>query len=310
MPTFADVVAAADRIAGHLPQTPMWSYPLLDAAVGADVLVKQENTQPVGAFKVRGGINLMAELSGGVCTYSTGNHALSIAYAARLAGNACTVVMPANPNPDKLAAVEALGARVVLADGRMEEAQRLAGELAERDGLRLVSPANEPALIAGVATAYAEILRAEPELDAIFVPVGSGTGAAGAVLAAAELAPACQIIAVQSAAAPAAYASWLAGECVSRPNRTDVDGLATGRGFELPQRLIAGRLADFLLVSDADIRAAQRLMLSATHLLAEGAGAAALAGLLGVRDKFAGKRVAVVCTGGNASSAELRALLG
>lgn len=310
MPTFADVLAAADRIAGQLPPTPMWSYPLLDAAVGANVLVKQENAQPTGAFKVRGGLNLMAGLSGGVCTYSTGNHAQSVAYAARLGGNACTVVMPVNANPDKLRAVEAFGARVVLADGRMEEAQRLAGELAERDGLRLVSPADEAALIAGVATAYAEIFHAEPRLEAIFVPVGSGTGAAGAAIAGAALAPGCQIIGVQSAAAPAAYESWLAGECVSRPNRTDVDGLATGRGFALPQRLIAGRLADFLLVSDADIRAAQRLMLSATHLLAEGAGAAALAGLLSVRGKFAGKRVAVVCTGGNASAAELRAVLG
>jgi threonine dehydratase len=313
LPVFADVLTAADRIAGHLPPTPMWSYPVLDALVGATVHVKHENVQPTGAFKVRGGINLLAglaaeRLAAGVCTYSTGNHAQSIAYAARMFGCACIVVMPGNANPDKVQAVRALGARVELMGERLADTQEAAAGLAAQNGMSLIDPGGEPALVAGVGTAYLEMLTAAPELDAIFVPVGSGTGAAAACLVAGKLAPACRIVAVQSEAAPSAYESWRSGECVSRPDRTGVGGLATGRGFVLPQRLMTG-LADFLLVSDQQIRSAQQLMMTAAHTLAEGAGAAALAGLLTVRDQFAGGRVGIVCTGGNASLAEIADVL-
>lgn len=313
LPVFADVLTAADRIGSHLPPTPMWSYPVLDAVVGATVHVKHENVQPTGAFKVRGGVNLIAglpaeRLAAGVCTYSTGNHAQSIAYAARMVGCACTVVMPENPNPAKVNAVRALGARVELIGERLAQTQEAAARLAAQGGMSLIDPGGEPALVAGVGTVYLEMLTAAPELDAIFVPVGSGTGAAGACVVAGKLAPGCQVIAVQSDASPAAYESWRTGGCVSGPDRTSAGGLATGRGFELPQRLMTG-LADFLLVSDEQIRSAQQLLLTAAHTLAEGAGAAGLAGLLAVRDQFAGKRVGFVCSGGNASLAEIADVL-
>ncbi|WP_433499927.1 threonine ammonia-lyase [Sphaerimonospora sp. CA-214678] len=312
MTDLRDVLAARRLIAGYLPQTPMWSYPVLDAAVGAEVFVKHENVQPTGAFKVRGGINLLARMpdrSRGVLTYSTGNHAQSIAYAARLYGVACSIVMPENPNPAKVAAVEALGATVEITGATMVEAAGHAAALAGRTGMRLISPADEPDIIAGVGTLYFEVLTARPDLDAVVVPVGSGTGAAAACLVARALAPGCQVIAVQSAQAPAAHDSWRLGELVERPMKTVVDGLATGSAFATPQAVMRDGLADFVLVPDEEITRAQRMLLTAAHTLAEGAGAAALAALLARRERFAGRRVAVICTGANAGPAELARLL-
>jgi threonine dehydratase len=307
-----DVLEARRLIAGHLPETPMWSYPVLDSIVGARVHVKHENVQPTGAFKVRGGINLLARMpdrSRGVVAYSTGNHAQSVAYAARLYGVACSIVMPENPNSAKVAAVEALGATVTVAGPTMVEAAEHARALADDQGRRLISPADEPDIIAGVATLYLEVLAARPGLDAVFVPVGSGTGAAAACLVAGALAPRCRVIAVQSASAPAAHDSWASKELVTRPCETVVDGLATGSAFATTQAVMRDGLADFLLVGDDDIRRAQRMLLTEAHTLAEGAGAAALAGLLSVRGEFAGREVAVICTGANAGPVELDRLL-
>jgi threonine dehydratase len=291
----------------------MWTYPLLDATVGATVHVKHENIQPTGAFKVRGGLNLLAgwsaeERARGVVTFSTGNHAQSIAYAARHFDVPVTVVMPDGANEAKVAAVRALGARVDLHGDVLEDCRAHATELARGSGARLVEPGADAALISGVATAYLEIVEAVPDLDAVFVPVGSGTGAAGAALVLSALAPRARVIAVQSVLAPAAHDSWRAGRLLSRPNRTAVEGLASGTAFALPQAIMADRLADFLLVGDADILAAQRVLVRDAHTLAEGAGATALAGLLAVRDAFAGARVAVMCTGGVVGATELAAL--
>jgi threonine dehydratase len=312
-PTFADILAARDLLAGHLPPTPMWSYPALDAEAGATLYVKHENVQPVGAFKVRGGLTLLAGLTGGqrargLVTYSTGNHAQSIAYACAAFGATCTIVMPATASAEKVRAVRALGATLVLDGPDMGAAQQRAERLAAEDGAILVSPGDTPALVAGVGTAYLEVFEAQPDLDAVVVPVGSGTGAAAACMVAAKLAPRCRVIAVQSSASPAAHDSWRAGTCLRRPNRTAVDGLATGRGYQLPQQLMRAGLADFHLVDDEQIAAARRLLASHAHTLAEGAGAAPLAAVLARPDEFAGQRVGIICTGGNASTAELAAL--
>lgn len=312
-PTFASITAARDVVRRHLPPTPMWSYPALNAATGATVFVKHENTQPVGAFKVRGGLVLLDALSPaararGTVTWSTGNHAQSMAYASARAGAPCTVVMPAGANPAKVAAVRAYGGSVQLAGPTLEDAQQHAEKLAAETGARLVSPGDTPELVSGVGTLYAEVFDAEPSLDAVVVPVGSGTGAAAACLVAEAVAEGCAVIGVQSSASPAAYETWRSGTPQHRPNRTRVDGLATGRGYDLPQRLMRGRLTDFRLVSDDAIAAAQRLLATAAHTLAEGAGAASLAAVLADPAYFAGKRVAVVCSGGNASTAELAGL--
>lgn len=310
IPAFSDVLRARCRIAPYLQATPMWSYPMLNQVTGATVYVKHENAQPTGAFKVRGGINLLAAMpagqrSRGVVVYSTGNHAQSIAYAARLVAAPCVVVMPERASEVKAAACRALGAEVKLSGATMTEAADEAARLAEDGGMRLISAGDEPELVAGVATCYLEMLEAVPDLDVIFVPVGSGTGAAGACLVTAAVAPACRVIAVQAEGAPAARDCWKTGSMVTRPIRTAADGLATGCGFRLTQAVLRPGLDDFVLVSDAELASAQRLMMSHAHTLAEGAGAAALAGVLAARDRIAGSRAGVACTGANASPAEV-----
>jgi threonine dehydratase len=314
LPTMTDVLRARKLISPYLPPTPMWSYPTLNATTGATTFVKHEHTQPTGAFKVRGGITLLSSMSAderaaGVLGYSTGNHAQSLAYAAGLFGTPCTIVMPEGSNPLKMAAVRGWGAQLVEFGAEFDEAREHSEELAKQGGARLVSSGDEPELIAGVGTAYLEIFEREPDLAAVFVPIGGGSGGAGACLVAASVAPNCQIIGVQSAAAPAAHDSWEAGQLVRRPNRTKAEGLSTGSGFELPQQILRERLTDFVLVSDEDIQQAQRVLLRDAHTIVEAAGAAALAGLLASGDRFAGQKVAVMCSGGNASQAELRAML-
>jgi threonine dehydratase len=315
LPTITDVLNARRVLAGYLPDTPMWSYPGLSSATGATTFVKHEHVQPTGAFKVRGGIVLVHNMNpddraAGILGYSTGNHAQSLAYAARRFDMPCTIVMPVNPNPVKAAAVRSLGATLVEFGENFDVAREHADDLAKQSGARLVSSGDEPDLIAGVGTLYLEIFEREPELDAVLVPIGGGSGAAGACLVAAAVAPHCRVIGVQSTASPAAHDSWRAGHGVRRPNATAVEALATGGSFELPQRILRAGLADFLLVDDADVREAQRLLLQEAHTLTEGGGATALAALCKYRDMFAGQRVAVVCTGGNINEAELRAIAG
>jgi threonine dehydratase len=308
-PTFDDVIRAAAIIGPRLPPTPLWNYPVLDAVAKATVLVKHENAQPTGAFKVRGGLAFFAglpesERRRGIVTYSTGNHAQSMAYAAAHAGTRSVVVMPEGTSAAKVGATQALGGEVELVGASITQAQQRAEQLAVQQDLRLVSPGDEPALIAGVGTLYRELFTAPGHLDAVLVPVGSGTGAAAACLVAEAMAPSTHIIAVQSASAPAAHDSWHAGAPLTRPNLTAVEGIATGRGFALPQRIMRRRLSDFLLVTDDQIAVARRLLATHAHTLAEGAGAVALAAVLD-DDRFVGKRVAVICTGGNASPHEL-----
>jgi threonine dehydratase len=309
--TYEGVLAAAETIAPHLPPTPAWSFPLLDEVAGVSVVVKHENVQPTGAFKVRGGVNLALslgadELEAGLVTASTGNHAQSVSYGARLVGATAVIVVPESAPPSKVAAVRALGGEVVVhgptMDEAVEEAKRLAGER----GLRYVDPGNEPAIVHGHATVYLELLQRHPELEAVYVPVGSGTGASGACVVREVLAPVCRVVAVQSSAAPAAYQAFRAGRPAQAPCRTRSSGLATGTSYALPQRVLADRLDDFVLVDDDDLDAAAALLASHAHTLAESAGAAALAALLADPDRP--QRCAVVVTGGNASADEIRAL--
>jgi threonine dehydratase len=313
-PSFADILAARATVAAHLTATPAWSAPALDAAVGCRVTLKHEHVQPTGAFKVRGGVVLLAGLDAaqrarGLVACSTGNHGQSVAYAAATFDAPCHIVLPRPANPTKVRALRALGAEVHEHGDTLEDAGARARAIAAEEGARFVHPADEPALIAGVGTLYVELLAAAPELDYLLVPVGGGSGAAAACLVTAALAPRCRVIGVQSAASPAAHDSWRRGELLQRPNRTAVEGLATGAGFATTQRILRGRLHDFVLVTDAEVRAAQLLLLTHAHTVAEGAGAAGLAGLLALRERLAGHRVGVVVTGGNASPDELMNVL-
>jgi threonine dehydratase len=217
--------------------------------------------------------------------------------------------MPKNPNPAKAKAVRMLGAELVEHGAEFEEAKHFAEALAEERGMRLVSSGNEPALVTGVATAYLEIFESAPSVDTVVVPVGSGSGAAAACLVASAVAPKCRIIAVQSSASPAAHDAWRTGERVERPNHTIAEGLATGASFDIPQRIMRERLNDFVLVDDDALLAAQRTLLLDAHMLVEAAGAAAYAALTAYPDLFAGRTVALMCSGGNASAGDLRTLL-
>ena len=310
----SDICAARASLDRLLPPTPSWSAPALDDVTGAHVVLKHEQAQPTGAFKVRGGLNLLAGMSeaeraGGVVSASTGNHGQSLAYAASRFGVRATIVMPEPANPTKVRALRGWGAELVLHGECMTAAATYAMELADRHGARFVHPANEPALIAGVGTLYLELLESHPELDYLVVPVGGGSGAAAACLVAEALAPETRVIAVQAEASPAAHDSWRTGQPVCRLNRTSIEGLAIGAGYSLTQQVLRRSLADFVLVSDEQVRKAQLLLLTHAHTMAEGAGAASLAGLLALRPRLAGAGVGVIVTGGNASPAELGAVL-
>jgi threonine dehydratase len=313
VPDLADVLAARQRIAPYLRPTPLYRYPALDELAGARVLVKHENHQPVGAFKVRGGVNLVCQLSAderrqGVITASTGNHGQSIAYAANLFGVRAIVCMPEQANPVKVESMRALGAEVVFHGLDFDDAREHCEKQAAEHGYRYVHSANEPALIAGVATGTVEILEAQPDADVIVVPVGGGSGAAGACIVAKAVRRSIEVIGVQSEAAPAAYRSWRARALVSAATSTFAEGLATRTAFELTQRILWDLLDDFVLVSDDALKHATRVMIEKTRNLVEPSGAAALAAVLGAPGRFAGRTVAVVCSGGNISPAQLVAL--
>lgn len=314
MPTLADVLKARLRISPHLRPTPLLGYPTLNELLEADVFIKHENHQPVGAFKVRGGVNLLSQLSAeererGVIAASTGNHGQSLAYAAQLFAVPATICVPENANPVKVASMRGLGAKLVFRGRDFDEAREHCEQLANEHGYRYVHSGNEPLLIAGVATETLEILQEQPEMDLIVVPVGGGSGAAGACIVAKAVNPAIRVIGVQSEAAPAAYRSWRERHLVEDRMETFAEGLATRTAFELPQRILWQWLDDFVLVSDDEIRAAQVLMIEATRNLIEAAGAAPLAAALRLREQLAAKRIALIASGGNASRDQLLDLL-
>jgi threonine dehydratase len=312
-PDLAEILAARQRIAPYLRATALYRYPTLDAMTGAQLWVKHENHQPVGAFKVRGGVNLVSQLSAddrhrGVITASTGNHGQSVAYAADLFGVPAVICMPEQANPVKVESMRALGAELVFFGRDFDEAREYCEKQASEHGYRYIHSGNEPALIAGVATYTLEILEAQPAIEVIVVPVGGGSGAAGACVVAKAARSSIEVIGVQSEAAPAAYRSWQAGTLVEDTNSTFAEGLATRTAFELPQRILRELLDDFVLVTEDALKAATRLMIEKTRNLVEPAGAAALAAALGDPQRFAGRKVAIVCSGGNISPAQLAGL--
>ena len=311
-PTFDDVLAARDRIAPYLIPTALNRYPALDELVGAEVWVKHENHQPVCNFKVRGGVNLVSQLSDderrrGVITASTGNHGQSIAFAGRLFGVRTVICVPEGANPVKVGSIRGLGGEIVEHGRDFDDAREHCEALAEEHGYRYVHSGNEPHLIAGVGTHTLEALERQPDLDALIVPIGGGSGAAGACIAAAALRPELRVIGVQSEAAPAAYRSWTEGRIAQGEMHTAAEGLATRIGFELPQQILREHLDDFVLVSEDEIRDATLALLERTRNLIEASGAAPLAAALKLG--LAGRKVGLIASGGNMTLDQLHDLL-
>src|SRR5437588_3260553 len=293
-PTFADVLDAARQIRPYLAATPLRRYPALERLVGTELYVKHENHNPTGAFKVRGGINLVSRLSDderrrGVIAASTGNHGQSVAFAARLFGVSAIICAPAAANPVKVEAMQDMDAEVILEGDRYDDSRRNADRLAREHGYRYIHSGDEPLLIAGVGTYTLEGLQEQPRIDTVIVPIGGGAGAAGACLAAKAINPAVQVIGVQSEAAPSAYLTWKDREWRESPNRTRAEGLSTAAPFELPQRILRRLLDDFVLVSDDEIDVATVVMIEKTRTLVEAAGAAAFAAALKLRERLRGR---------------------
>lgn len=313
-PTFTDVLAAQKIIAPHLPRTPLFNYPALDRATGLELYVKHENYHPIGAFKVRGGINLISQLPAderrrGVIAASTGNHGQSIAYAARLFGVPATIVVPEGANEVKVQAMDALGATIVHHGADFDAAREHCEILALERQLRYVHSGDEPHLIAGVGTHTLEILQVEPHTQTVIVPIGGGSGAAGACIAAKAINPQVRVIGVQAETAPAAYKSWRQRALLADTTATFAEGLATRSAFALPQQILWELLDDFMLVSDAEMRAAIVLLLQTAKTLAEPAGAAPLAAALKLAPAMRTGKIAVILSGGNITPAQLAQVL-
>ncbi len=314
-PTYADVTAAADVVRRHMRPTPLYEWPALSLLLGCRYFLKHENHTPTTAFKVRGGLNLVSRLPDeqkrrGIIGCSTGNHGQSLAYACRRFGVRCVIVVPAVNNPDKIAAMRSLGAEIIEHGSDYDEAREHCEAVCGGEGLRYVHSANEPDLIAGVGTYALEIFDDLPDPDVILVPVGLGSGICGTALVAAERRPQAQVIGVQSELAPAVTLSWRAGRPVETgPPRTFAEGVATRVPASLTLDIMRRHVHDMVTVPDDALRETIRLLLSVTHNLAEGAGAASTAAALQLRGRLAGKTVVGVLSGGNLDLRELARIL-
>ncbi len=317
LPTYNDIIVAAQRIAPYLPPTPLVHSWKISRLLGCEYHVKCENFQPVGAFKVRGGVHLISQLGEterrrGVISASTGNHGQSLAFAGGLFSVPVTIYAPAqHPNMLKVEQMRALGAEVRLF-GRDFDAARLEVERVGReDGVRYVHSANEPDLIAGVGTMGLEINTDLPSVEVVFVPIGGGSGAAGIALALKQHRPQVKIIGVQAAKAPACQWAWEQRHLeVKAPMETVHEGLATRVPFEMTMRLLWDNLDDFVLVEDEEINQAIRYLAAELKVIAEGAGAASLAAAIKLKKRLKEKQVVGILSGGNLPPEHFLRILG
>lgn len=314
--SFNDITAAREFISPYLTKTPLVRLSKISDDLGCDYYAKLENLQPVGAFKVRGGVNLVGasteeERRNGIVSASTGNHGQSIAYGGRLFNTRVIIYAPAeNVNQAKVEAMRKLGAEVRLHGRDFDEARLECERVGREEGMRYVHSANEEKLIAGVGTIGMEILEDLDDVDVILVPAGGGSCASGNCIVMKHLKPSVKVIAVQSDGAPAMWHAWRNRNLEPYPTmKTEHEGLATRVPFEMTNQILWELLDDFVLVSDEDIRAAIRVLARDAKQVAEGAGAASLAGALKLRDELRGKKVVGILTGGNIPPERLAAVL-
>ncbi len=305
--SFEDIVEAREFIGPYLQKTPLVRIARISEDLGCDYYAKLENLQPVGAFKVRGGINLVGNVATAdagqttLITASTGNHGQSIAYAGRLFGMRVIIYAPAeNVNESKMQAMRDLGAEVRHYGRDFDEARLECERVSREEGFRYVHSANEPHLIAGVGTIGLEIFEDLPDVDVIVAPAGGGSCASGNCIVAQRLNPTVRVIAVQAEAAPAMWHSWRNHTLDPYPTmKTEHEGLATRVPFEMTNRILWELLDDFVLVTDEQINDAIRLLAQHAKQVVEGAGAASLAAAIKLGDDLRGKKVVGIVSGGN-----------
>lgn len=312
--TLSDVFAARPVVYRTIRPTALLAHALLQAETGLDVRVKHENHNPTNSFKIRGGLNLVGSLSPaerrGVITATTGNHGQSIAFACRRESVPCTIVVPQGNNPEKNAAMRALGAEVVEIGRDFDAAREHVERIYRERGLRYVHSANEPLLIAGVATYALEIFEELPDLDVVIVPIGGGSGACGCALVRSWLGSRAKVIGVQAAGADVFTRSWRTGTRVTSDTiATFAEGVATRVTFDLTFGILKQYLDDVVTLSEEELMEGVRLGLKATHNLAEGAGAASLAAAVKLRSTLEGKKIVCVMSGGNIDRATLARIL-
>ncbi|WP_160287841.1 threonine dehydratase [Pseudomonas knackmussii] len=296
---------AAAIVHQSLPPTPQIRWPLLCEALGCEAWVKHENHSPVGAFKLRGGLVYFHHLAAqsprpvGVISATRGNHGQSIAFAAARLGLPATIVVPHGNSREKNAAMRALGAELIEHGEDFQAAREYAGLLAASEGLHMI-PSFHPWLVAGVASYSLELFRALPDLDVVYVPIGMGSGLCAMIAARDALGLKTRIVGVVSAHAPAYALSFAAGEAVYHATSTRLaDGMACTTPEPTALAMIRAGADRVVQVTDDEIGAAMRLLFTATHNVAEGAGAASLAAALQERESLRGKRVGLVLSGGN-----------
>ena len=314
-PTLQDIYKARSLLANYMSPTPLHHYPGLDVIIGSETYVKHENYTRLGAFKIRGALNTMSQLSPeqkerGVVVASSGNFGQGMAYAGRIFGAKAIVVLPENPNPSKVEAIKAFGAEVVLSDTVYDADPAAIRSIVSERGCEYVSDSTDSRFMAGSGTIMLEILDQLPDVDVVILPVGGGGLASGVSVAAKALKPDVQVIAVCSAEAASPYLSWKQGMLVDAPMTTFAEGIGVKVTDEIPFRIMCDLLDDFVTVTDDEIRQAIALLLEKTHNLAEGAGAAPLAAALKLKDRLQGKKVALIQSGGNASIEELKTSIG
>ncbi|TFW11538.1 threonine dehydratase [Massilia arenosa] len=317
LPTLEELESAAEIVYRAMPPTPQYQWPLLNAALGARAWVKHENHTPLGAFKARGGPVYMERLLKrlpslkGVIAATRGNHGQSVAFSARQYGLPATIVVPHGNSVEKNAAMQALGATLIEQGTEFQEAREHARMLAERDGLHMV-PSWHPDLVAGVASGWLELFRAQPELDLVLVPIGQGSGICAAIAARHALGLRTRIVGVVSAHAPAYRLSFEAGHAVEAPVSTVLaDGVACRVPDAQSLPMILECVDDIVTVTDDEVARAMRMYFRATHNVAEGAGAAALAAAMKLRATplIAGRTIGLPLSGGNVDAPLFRRVL-
>ncbi len=314
--TFEDIQDAARQLEGRVVRTPGLPSVVLSELAGADIVLKLENLQVTGSFKPRGAYIKLASLSAkdrkqGVIAASAGNHAQGVAYHARALGIPATIYMPESTPFSKVGRTEALGAKVVLEGEGLAEAREAALRQGEAEGQPFIHPYDDEKIIAGQGTVGLELLTDYPDLDVLVVPIGGGGLIAGTALAAKALKPDIEVVGVEAALFPSMSQALRGAAPAAAPGggQTIADGIAVKVPGELTQPIIAEHVGDILLADETALERAVQTYLVEQRLVAEGSGAASLAAVLENRDRFAGKKVGLVVSGGNIDSRLLSTIL-